>query len=167
MHCHQRAGHQHHPTKACTWVLDGNQWWKEVFDRELIWWSISGHRPSSFWCTIPWVFSSEVCTSTLDTNEQWFLPKEKMFLGKIQAESDSKAATVLNNCLDVIVIQQVGAESPKEWYFCHPLPLLSPFGAHVVFGAHMSSLSSMHQLPRPPPATQYVHYFLLTGGGRG
>ena len=36
------------------------------------------------------------------------------FGGKIQAESDSKAATDLNNCLDVIVIQQVGAESPKE-----------------------------------------------------
>ena len=78
-----------------------------------------------------------------------FSQKRGCFGGKIQAESDSKAATALNNCLDVIVIQQVGAKSPKEWYFCHPLPLLSPFGAHVVFGAHMSSLSSMHQLPPP------------------
>ena len=43
-----------------------------------------------------------------------FSQKRELFGEKIQAESDSKAATALNNCLDVIVIQQVGAESPKE-----------------------------------------------------
>ena len=42
------------------------------------------------------------------------LKREDVLGGEIQAESDSKAATALNNCLDVIVIQQVGAESPKE-----------------------------------------------------
>ena len=43
-----------------------------------------------------------------------FSQKRGCFWRKIQAENDSKAATALNNCLDVIVIQQVGAESPKE-----------------------------------------------------
>ena len=43
-----------------------------------------------------------------------FSQKREFFGEKIQAESDRNAATALNNCLDVIVIQQVGAESPKE-----------------------------------------------------